>query len=201
MVFPIRIVLTGGPCAGKSQALPFIKALLLEKGFHPVLVPEAASLVFGAAGRPSYDDKPRLMEFQKAIILVQKQIEDLFLSKLCAPNTVLISDRGILDNKAFVYPEDWSLLLSDLNLTEAEIGLKRYDAVIHLVTAADGAPAHYKLEGVRNESLEKAIKQDQRLQHLYAGHPCRYVIDNSTDFEGKLARVQQAVEAVIRLET
>lgn len=196
---PTRIVVTGGPCAGKSKALPELCDWLRLKGKHPVLVPEAASLVFGAAGRPDYSDKPRLMEYQKTIILIQMQMEDLFLATVCIPDSVLITDRGVLDNKTFVYPEDWQNLLKDLKLTESEVGLSRYDAVIHMVTAADGAPTHYKLEGFRNETPEKAIRQDRRLQDVYKDHPIHKVIDNSTDFPGKIARLKSAVADILKL--
>jgi len=194
---PLRVVLTGGPCAGKSKALPEITEWLKTQGRHPVVIPEAATLVFGAAGRPDYSNKPRLIDFQKTIIMVQKQMEELFLNTLCLPNSVLIADRGLLDNKTFVYPEDWQHLLQVLNLNENQIGLSRYDAVIHLVTAADGAPAHYKLEGFRNETPEKAIRQDKRLRAVYAGHPIHKIIDNSTNFEGKMLRLKAAFTKIL----
>lgn len=193
---PTRIVLTGGPCAGKSKALAVLSQWLSEQGRYPVLVPESASLVFSAAGRPDYSDKPRLMECQKAIARFQMQIEDLFLSTICKPNSVLIADRGVLDAKAFLFPEDWQYLLESVNLTEP-VALQRYDAVIHLVTTADGAPQHYKLEGFRNETLEEAVKQDRQLQDVYGKHPCHQVIDNSSDFAGKLERMKQAISTIL----
>ena len=70
---------------------------------------------------------------------------------------------------------------------------RNYDAVIHLVTAADGAPEAYKLEGVRNETPQEAIEQDRRLQMAYLGHGHHKIIDNSTDFNTKLRRIEQEI--------
>ena len=49
-----RIVITGGACAGKSTGLVPIQVPPASLGWNPVIVPEAATLVFkGAAGFPA----------------------------------------------------------------------------------------------------------------------------------------------------
>jgi len=50
---------------------------------------------------------------------------------------------------------------------------KRYDSIIHLVTAADGAESFYTLENnvARYEDVPTAIKVDQNLQNAWKGHP------------------------------
>ena len=42
-----KIVLTGGPCAGKTTALALISDRLRERGYQVLSAPECASLVFG----------------------------------------------------------------------------------------------------------------------------------------------------------
>ena len=41
-----KIVLTGGPCAGKTTALARLSAFLNERGFRVFTVPEAATMLF-----------------------------------------------------------------------------------------------------------------------------------------------------------
>ncbi len=41
-----HIVLTGGPCAGKTTALERLSAFLRERGFRVFTVPEAATMLF-----------------------------------------------------------------------------------------------------------------------------------------------------------
>lgn len=70
-----------------------------------------------------------------------------------------------------------------LNL-KSTCALCRYDAVIHLVTAADGAEEFYTLEtnedGVRLESAEQARELDQKTGAAWSSHPAHVIIDNST---------------------
>jgi hypothetical protein len=47
-------------------------------------------------------------------------------------------DRGINDIKAYMRPDQWKELLDMHHLTEKYID-SRYDLILHLVTAADGA--------------------------------------------------------------
>ena len=45
-----RVVLTGGPCAGKTTALSALRTRLTDLGLHVVTVPENATMVFGNSG-------------------------------------------------------------------------------------------------------------------------------------------------------
>jgi hypothetical protein len=48
---------------------------------------------------------------------------------------------------------------------------KRYDAVIHMVTAADGAEAFYDFANeARFETPEEAVQRDKDLRDCYLGH-------------------------------
>lgn len=59
--------------------------------------------------------------------------------------------------------------------------LKRYDAVVHMVTAADGAEPFYTLDNnaVRTEGVAKAIEMDRRTLDCWTGHEHLYIVDNS----------------------
>lgn len=56
----------------------------------------------------------------------------------------------------------------------------RYDAVIHLVTAANGAEAFYSGENneARYETVDMAVAVDYKLQESWMGHPHHIVIGN-----------------------
>lgn len=41
-----KIVLTGGPCAGKTTAITTLADKLRENGFVVYIIPEAASMIF-----------------------------------------------------------------------------------------------------------------------------------------------------------
>jgi hypothetical protein len=52
---------------------------------------------------------------------------------------VILIDRGLLDGSAYVSQNNWQALLDDLGCNVVMLRDNRYDAVLHLVTAADGA--------------------------------------------------------------
>lgn len=190
---PRTILITGGSCAGKTTGIVRLRERLLNLGWHPVIVPEAATLIFSGAGRPDNLNRELILKYQRAILTTQLQLEDTFAALATDPKSVLITDRGALDSKAFLSPEEWQVLLHDLNLNEVKLRDERYDAIIHMVTTADGAREAYKLEGVRNETPEEAVIQDKRLQVAYLGHGHQKIIDNRGDFTEKLHRVEEEV--------
>lgn len=60
-----------------------------------------------------------------------------------------------------------------------------------MVTAAKGAEKFYALDSnaTRTEGIEIARQLDKKTSNVWIGHPYIDVIDNSTDFEMKIARV------------
>jgi len=68
----------------------------------------------------------------------------------------------------------------ELGVTNSQLRDQRYDAVLHLVTAADGAEKYYDNEtnSARYESIEEARVKDNKLREAYMTHPKWYLIDN-----------------------
>lgn len=94
-------------------------------------------------------------------------------------------------------------MLGQMELSEVLIRDKRYDCVIHLVTAADGAEDSYnKNNEVRHESPAEAIMVDRKLQIAWLGHPNYAIIDNTSvkSFEEKLNKLVNKVRITVGLE-
>lgn len=51
----------------------------------------------------------------------------------------MLIEGGLLDGSAYVDKENWQALMDDMEVNLANIRDQRYDGVIHMVTAADGA--------------------------------------------------------------
>jgi hypothetical protein len=93
-------------------------------------------------------------------------------------------------------PDEWETLkLRNADWNEVDLRDNRYDQIIHLVTAANGAERFYSLENniTRTESIEVAREIDERCSKAWIGHPYMDVIDNCTDFDLKVSRALQAV--------
>ncbi|KNC76168.1 hypothetical protein SARC_11322, partial [Sphaeroforma arctica JP610] len=116
---------------------------------------------------------------------------------------VLLCDRGLMDGSAYISEMLWKNVLQKFGYNNVMLRDERYDLIFYLVTAADGAEAHYTLENnmTRTEGLVAAKELDTKLQHAWIGHPHLHIFDNSTDFEGKMRRIINAASLALGLPT
>ena len=135
-----QIVITGGPCAGKTTCLSTLEQRLTEKGYKVITVPEASTemTLYGIhvpeIGILAYEEL--LIEFQLAKEKMAQKAASLY------PKSVVLLDRGIPDCLAYMQPEDYERVLKQNNISITEAS-HLDDAVVHLVTAAKGAEAFY----------------------------------------------------------
>jgi len=86
--------------------------------------------------------------------------------------------------------------MDDLNMNVVSMRDNRYDAVLHMVTAADGASKFYAAltNEARYESVSEAINKDKKLREAYMGHKNWVMIDNTAkDFLAKINAAKQQV--------
>lgn len=140
---------------------------------------------------------------QSSVLDSQTALEDNMCRMLKARGkpAVLITDRGTCDGRVYISEREWERYMQDRDTNIVELRDSRYDAVFHLVTAADGAEHAYSLENnaVRTETPEMAVEVDRKTQRAWTGHPHLYVIDNSTDFEGKMERLMDVIAKIVGL--
>ena len=194
-----KIVLTGGPCAGKTTAQNWISNYFSKRGYTVLFVPETATELISNGVTPwtcasNYD-------YQSYQIKLQKIKEEIFEQAALGMQTskvLIVCDRGILDNKAYMKDVEFKRLLKDFNTNEVK-ERDSYDAVFHLVTAAKGKEKEYTLSnnGARTESIEEARKLDDKTIAAWTGHPHLRVIDNSSDFEEKLERLLKEIASFL----
>jgi CYTH domain-containing protein len=111
----------------------------------------------------------------------------------------MICDRGTMDVAAFLTPEMWRALLDEHQAREIDLRGGRYDAVIHVTTAALGAEEFYSLDNnpARTETPEQAREADARILKAWTGHPHLRVIGNDSDFDTKVQAIVTAVCGVV----
>lgn len=202
----LRICLTGGPCAGKSSAFKILDRTLSERGYKVLFCPETASELILNGVIPGSNIS--LLEFQKFVLEKQLNKETLYneMAKYYDKDKLIIFyDRGILDQLAYIEKEEFEEMLKEKNLTIANT-YDRYDAVLHLVTAADGAEQFYEWNdptkestgnnAARSETPEEARIKDKKTLNGWIGHPHLRVFDNKVDFNTK---IQNVIEEVYNL--
>ena len=186
-----KIVLTGGPGAGKTTGLSRIEGAFKKLGYTVLFVPETATeLITGGVSPQTCGSN---LEYQKCQMRLQLEKERVFeeaARSMKAEKILIVCDRGTMDNKAYMSEVEFARLLREMGLSEVQLR-DSYDAVFHMVTAAKGARKFYTTENnkARTETPEQAAARDDRLIAAWTGHPHLRVIDNATGFEEKLRRL------------
>ena len=87
-------------------------------------------------------------------------------------HAVLLCDRGTMDVLAYVGKDAFDEVCEENGWTVPQLRDQRYEAVVHLVTAAVGAEAFYTLENnkARSESRDEAVALDGKLSRAWVGH-------------------------------
>ena len=198
------IVLTGGPCSGKTTGEARAEIELDNKGYKVFFVDEAASRVInsGIKGEVfgTYDFQSYIAETQ--IInecIIESAIQKYVSISGSRKNIIVICDRGIIDGKAYMDNDElFAKMLKEFEINEIQ-AKSSYDGVIHLVTAADGAEEYYTLANnkARSESPEEARAIDKKTSTVWLNHSHFAIIDNSTNFDQKIDRVLKEIYRVI----
>ena len=189
--------LTGGPCAGKSTAKDELHRLAGTDGIRVIMVPEVASMLidggFSDIGLLAAEDPDRYLVVQgHGMIGIARALREQYtrLAEALGPDPVLlVFDRAEFDARAYMNDDEFFGLCAQQRLTVAE--LWSYDAVVHMVTAAQGAEQHYTLANntARRETPEQARELDVRTLRAVTGHPHLRIADNRGSFTEKVDRV------------
>ena len=194
-----KIVVTGGPCAGKSTAMSWVQNAFTQMGYTVLFVPETATELITGGVAP-WTCKSNV-DYQKCQMKLQMEKEKVFeqaARAMMADKVLIVCDRGILDNKAYMDDLEFAEAVQFIQSNEVELR-DSYDAVFHLVTAAKGAEEFYTTanNAARTETVEEAAALDDKLISAWTGHPHFRVIDNSTAFEEKMKKLVAEISSFL----
>ncbi|MBK7857839.1 MAG: ATP-binding protein [Archangiaceae bacterium] len=182
-----RVVLTGGPGAGKTAVLELVRQQFCR---HVDVLPEAASILFSGGFRRGTTPAGQAAT-QRAIFHTQRELEAVAEAE--SPAALTVCDRGTVDGFAY-WPYPGEDFFAGMHTTR-EHELARYRAVIHLRTPAVGAYNH--VNPLRIETARQAAEYDRRLIEAWAGHPHRIFVESSTAFVDKASRAIALIEALL----
>ena len=194
-----KIVITGGPCAGKTTAMSWIQNAFTKLSYAVLFVDETATQLITGGAAPWLSASNR--DFQWQLLQLQQAKEKAFteIGKTMKNEKILIvCDRAAMDNCAYMTEQEFGWVIKQMNTSK--IALRdQYDAVFHLVTAAKGAEKYYTLANnqARTETVEEAAALDDKLIAAWTGHPHFRIIDNSTGFEEKMMRLIKEITAFL----
>lgn len=194
-----KIVITGGPCAGKTTAMSWIQSNFTKLGYTVLFVPETATeLITGGVAPWTCGTNADYQKCQMKLQLEKERIFEQGASTMPVEKVLIVCDRGTLDNKAYMTSLDFATVVSSLGCNEVELR-DSYDAVFHLVTAAKGAEQFYTTanNAARTETVEQAAELDDKLIAAWTGHPHLRIIDNAAGFEDKLKKLIAEIAAFL----
>ncbi len=183
-----RIVVTGGPGAGKTAVLELASRTFCE---HVGIVPESAGVVFGG-GFPRLESETGRQAAQRAIFHIQRQLEAIADSD--GQFSIVLCDRGTADGAAY-WPGPMDTYWSGVGTTR-EHELSRYSVVVHLRTPSIHHGYNHD-NNLRTETADEAAAIDARIDEAWRDHPNRIVISSEVDFPTKAARAIEAISQSI----
>ncbi len=194
----MKIVLTGGPAAGKTSCLKYLREFFLED--KVLYVPEVATILlsggFPAPGRDVSWSLEWQECFQRSVLPVQENMEEIWsLEAKKRDLEMMILDRGMLDGSAF-WPGGLNAFSNFFGLNLQEIR-RRYMAVIHLESLATANPEKYVMLRDTNphrfETLEQASRVEMATREAWLDHDAWYFIPSQ---ESPAEKFQQVAEII-----
>ena len=193
-VLKANIVLTGGPCAGKTTTISCVKEYLESVGYHVLLLNECATELINAGIRPFGEGAIPVFDFQNEILNLQLYKEKRYLDIIDKlpedTKCVILADRGIMDSKAYLGQEEFTKLLEKNGLKEENLG-HQYDMVIHMVTVASDVKNRYNTttNTARFENPEEAIYVDLKTGDAWKNHKNVKIIEATEVIDEKIDKV------------
>lgn len=197
------ICFTGGPCGGKTSTIDYIATKLSKKGINVLKMEETPTLIVKGGGNirlKTFTNDQRFIFFEKYLNF-QIECENIYreiANNICEGPTAILCDRGVSDAWGYMSDLIKSTIKNTYNLNENKMLNERYDGVLHLVTAADGAENFYNLStnNARHEKPEEAKIIDNLLQKTYLNHRNLCIVDNQNvkSFEEKMEKAYLWVE-------
>jgi len=192
-----KLVLTGGPCGGKTTGQAHLATFFESLGWKVFRVPETATVLMSGGISFGELNEEQVLDFQEHLVSTMMALEDTYFSmaEKCTQNVLIIADRGTMDASAFISRDAWEKILTKLGLEDIEISDNRYNHIVHMQSAAIGAEKFYTTEDhtARFEGIELARERDNRAMEAWRDHPYVDIIDNRSDFDSKINRLIDVV--------
>lgn len=188
-----KIVLTGGPCSGRSTALSALEKAFSKMGYYVVFPGRTDETLKAARATPEMLGSEK--NFERMRMQLQKAQEEVFEHDAhYTPHRkiLMVCDGGMMDGKAGLTQAEFDDILAEEGWSEVQLR-DGYDAVFHLVTAAKGAPGYYHGEN----SPQEAAEIDDELIAAWTGQPHFRVIGNETGFDEKIERLISEVASLL----
>jgi hypothetical protein len=157
---------------------------MTEKGYRVFSVPEIPTMVVVSGGMilmSKFNTQERI-KFQSLLMRFQMYAEDYFtrLAEMSKSPSIVLCDRGVVDPYAYISKEEFQAIMDEEGWSWTTLRDRRYDRVIFLNSAANGAEDFYSLDNnvARSEGIEVARGLDKKTLEAWTGHPHLTIVPN-----------------------
>lgn len=196
---PKLVVLTGGPCAGKTTVTQAITGEWPDK---LIVAPEVASVLLEhlIPAPNEADFEVWLEQLQKAIFPTQRSCEHIQLLRAQRSGIQLVlCDRGVLDGAA--YMPGGMTQFARICALDPSVELARYERVIHLESVATAKPELWDelkaTNPARYETLELAQERELALRQVYQHHPKYHFVSGEHGIDYVVESVQEILGSIL----
>lgn len=144
-----KIVLTGGPCGGKTESIDFLSKKLIDQDYSVKIVNETANSLLKLGYMPSVNIST--FDFQNLLFKIQ------FLNEYTSEgkSNILLCDRGLFDGKVYIGESDFQNILDLNKVKEKEIS-STYDGALYFRSISYEYPNEFsKKEFMKVQKLAK----------------------------------------------
>lgn len=180
-----KIVLTGGPCGGKTESIQFLSDKLIEQHYSVKIIDETANSLLRLGYMPSVNIS--IFDFQNLLFKIQFLNEYMSEGK----SNILLCDRGLFDGKVYIGNDDFQKIL-DLNKVKEKEVFSTYDGALYFRSISYEYPDEFSKKRIY-ESPEVGRIRDERCKEIWIDKivPCNY--DNLDGFENKQKMIYLAL--------
>ena len=181
-----KIVLTGGPCGGKTKSIQFLSQKLTELDYSVRIVDETATELLQLGYMPNKNIS--IFDFQNLLFKIQFLKEYVSEGK----SEIILCDRGIFDGMVYIDTDGFQKIL-ELNRLDREKLFSTYDGVLYFRSIAYEYPDEFSKRRVY-ESPQVGINRDERFFRIWKEKiiPCNY--NNVDGFRNKQELIYVALK-------
>ena len=183
----IKILITGGACAGKTEVIHTIKNEYQNKGYNVFVLNEIPTQLIMNGVTAQRIGK---MKFIELVIKMYLEFDSIYNEFLINTNKdVVIYDGSPLDVLKFISKDKFNEIANKYNTSFDKI-INNYDKIIFLETIAKKYPQFYTLENnsARLDNLNMAVERNDILANYYENVNYIYV-EGCINFEEKKNKI------------
>ena len=185
-----KIVLTGGPCGGKTETIPVLYEKL-NKEYSVKTVDETANSLLNLGYMPNVNIP--IFDFQNLVFKIQFLKE--YISE--GESKILLCDRGLFDGKVYINNISFKKIF-DLNKLDEKKVLSTYDGALYFRSISHEYPIEF-VEKRIYESPEVGRLRDEQCRVIWDKKIIECDYNNLDGFKNKQKLLYKALEKQVKI--